>query len=81
MNSPVLRDALVVNLRDWFTPGRSLSVNWPHTLEECLERHPEDGSLRLSNIFMEHVQKYENWSVDSDFIKCFPELQGRIRVK
>lgn len=72
-----------MKLRDWLTPliESNLTVNWPHSMEEAIEKSPTSGSLRLTTQFIQHVTTYQNWSVGSNFLKAFPDMLGRIRIQ
>ncbi|KAK8237629.1 hypothetical protein HDK77DRAFT_174153 [Phyllosticta capitalensis] len=76
---PMIREALVHNLRDWVAAcAYSLSVNWPHGLDACIETDPLTGRLYLTRKFEEHVSTMDNWSVDSNFLEYFPELRDQV---
>ncbi|KAK7515291.1 uncharacterized protein IWZ02DRAFT_62426 [Phyllosticta citriasiana] len=78
---PAMREALVHNLRDWVAAcAGSLSVNWSHGLDACVETDPLTGRIYLIREFEEHVSKHENWSVDSAFLDFFPELRDQVVV-
>ncbi|RVX72157.1 hypothetical protein B0A52_04755 [Exophiala mesophila] len=77
-----IRDAVIFQLRDWLSEliKASWSVNWPHGTDAAVKEDPLTGLKTLSNDFIDHASRYENWSVGDSFIEAFPELSGRIRV-
>ncbi|OJD34415.1 bzip transcription factor [Diplodia corticola] len=76
---PALREALVDDLRDWVTAcAGSLSVNWPHGMDQAVEHDPTDDHFYLTQKFLDHASTPSNWSVGRDFIDQFPELMGRV---
>ncbi len=79
---PAMRDMLCQRLQDWVTPWHinGLSCNWPLTMEEVLEIDPT-GSVRVSQIFGQHVSKSENWSLPSKALYVYPELENKVRIE
>jgi hypothetical protein len=80
---PAMRDMLCERLQDWITPmaQTGISCNWPPTMEEVLETDANNGFIRVSKIFGEHVSKSENWSLHSKALLLYPELEGKIRIE
>ncbi|KIW62405.1 hypothetical protein PV04_10583 [Phialophora macrospora] len=79
---PPVRDAAIKNLRDWLTPliQAEWSVNWPHSVEMAVEHDSLTGTTVLTQMFHDHVTKYDNWTVAAQFLNAFPEVAGQIRL-
>lgn len=56
----------------------SLNVNWPYREQDVVM--VEQGEVRLSEGFREHVLQQENWSLDEGFFRRYPELRGSCRL-
>jgi hypothetical protein len=76
-----LRDALIRRPRDFVTPAKRVSVNWPKKLEEAVEVDYRDGSLYTTPEFEAHAVDLANWTYPSTFTQFFPEVQGIVRFK
>lgn len=55
-------------------------MNWPYGMDACVQKDPVDGRFYLTQEFIKHACTPNNWTVESEFFKIFPELRGRIRV-
>jgi hypothetical protein len=80
---PAYRDLLCNRLTDWIAPmiAVGVSCNWPFSAREALETNPVSGSIKISQLFAEHVSKRENWSMTSYGLSLYPELAGKVRIE
>lgn len=82
--SPLLRDALIENPRDFVMPGirAGCHVSWIFSLNEALiavrrtegESSSSDTSVFLSPEFCAHVAQAQNWKVGKKILTDLPEL-------
>ena len=77
-----MRDALITNFRDWITiTSRTMYLEWPHSLEECVEIDQATGCRRLARRFEEFAMNPEHWTFDKEVLKVFPELEGKLLLR
>jgi hypothetical protein len=76
---PALRDKLTFEYKKYqfsqfVAPFcNSLNVNWKQDPKDTYDVNP-DGSMTLSDAFVAHLRKLENWSLGPTFASVFPEL-------
>lgn len=75
---PKLRDKIIRNQLNYATEefqelfNVSLSVNWPfHDIDILMF---ENGEVRVTPMFENHVTRLENWSLNAPFTSRYPEL-------
>lgn len=57
----------------------TMSVNWPYPQSSCITTTPsnipgEPPVVELSQPFIDHIRRLENWSLGPEFASNFPEL-------
>jgi hypothetical protein len=82
IRAPV-RDTLIVRMRDFVSSmlTAGVSCNWPYTLDECFETDEVTGQRKLTKVFEEYVSDFDHWTVGSQFLDTFPELEGKVHIK
>jgi len=78
---PDVRDALCRTPRDFITPAKGCSINWPKLLTDAIEINCVDGSLCLTQEFQNHALDTENWTYSRAFVAAFPEIAACLPVK
>lgn len=84
-SSPGFREALMRHYRDWVTPGQmgdAALTCWPGTLDQAVVICTKDGRLRLTAEFETYTQNQDNWTVDANIRRTFPEVsEVGVRVR
>ena len=77
---PLLREALVYRLRDWFPAlvDSGCSIHWPGDINDAVQKNPRNGTLRLTPEFCDHAAMHENWTLSEKIFDHFPEIKGRM---
>jgi hypothetical protein len=76
---PKLRDIVIANQQMYATDEfkhlytTSSNVNWPYRSEDVL--FIMEGDVRVSEAFMKHARRLQNWSLDEPFQRRYPELK------
>ena len=55
----------------------SLNINWPYRDQDILVFKGDE--VRMTDIFMRHVNNQANWSLDEPFQRRYPELRHACR--
>ena len=80
---PKLRDIVITNQERYATDEfkhlftTSSNVNWPYRSDDIF--FIVDGDIRVSEAFMKHARRLENWSLDRPFQNRYPELRDFCR--
>lgn len=85
---PAMRDKVLSSQPDYhfdelFVPlTRTVSCNWPHGDDNIFDQVAmRSGQWLLSERFVEHIEKLENWTMGSDFANQYPQLIGTYPAK
>lgn len=85
---PAMRDKVLSSQPDYrfdelFVPlTRTVSCNWPYGDDNIFDPIAmRSGQWLLSERFMEHISKLENWTMGSDFANQYPQLIGTYPLK
>lgn len=81
IHQPDIRDAVCRRPRDFITPSVGTSMNWPKRLDQAIELDPISGSMHITKEFEQHGLDMDNWTYSTAFLKTFPELEGKLRVR
>ena len=77
-----MRDALILNFRDWITvTSQTMRLEWPYPLDESIELDQATGYRRLTARFEEFAKDPEHWTFDRELLKVFPELDGKLSLR
>ncbi|KAK1579530.1 uncharacterized protein LY79DRAFT_592810 [Colletotrichum navitas] len=56
-------------------------VNWPCRPIDALVVDPQSGEMWLSDTFTTHAMRIENWRLDENFVRRYPEFRGFVAVE
>ena len=79
---PGMRDRFVFEHDNYTRTGEfsaafvnNFNFHWPHTEEAICTFSPTSQTYELSQIFLEYVYDFKNWTMKPDFFRKFPEMQ------
>lgn len=84
---PALRDALITMPWLWKYPDwsqemmRTISTEWPLTLEESIYMEGSTSEVHLNPLLIEYVQRLENWSVGPGIRQYIPNADAYVPVR
>ncbi|EQB47614.1 hypothetical protein CGLO_13221 [Colletotrichum gloeosporioides Cg-14] len=56
-------------------------INWPCRPIDALVVDPQSGEMWLSDTFTAHAMRVENWRLNENFVRRYPELRGCVAVE
>lgn len=56
-------------------------INWPCRPIDALVVDPQSGEMWLSDTFTAHAMRLENWRLNENFVRRYPELRGCVAVE
>ncbi|KAI8248633.1 hypothetical protein K4K56_010795 [Colletotrichum sp. SAR 10_98] len=56
-------------------------INWPCRPIDALVVDPQSGEMWLSDTFTTHAMRVENWRLNENFVRRYPELRGCVAVE
>ncbi|KAF9882428.1 hypothetical protein CkaCkLH20_00464 [Colletotrichum karsti] len=56
-------------------------INWPCRPIDALVVDPQSGEMWLSDTFTDHAMSVQNWRLNENFIRRYPELRGCVAVE
>ncbi|KAF4419613.1 hypothetical protein CGCF413_v013284 [Colletotrichum fructicola] len=56
-------------------------INWPCRPIDALVVDPQSGEMWLSDTFTAHAMRIENWRLNENFVRRYPELRGCVAVE
>ncbi|KAK1717135.1 hypothetical protein BDP67DRAFT_542375 [Colletotrichum lupini] len=56
-------------------------INWPCRPIDALVVDPQSGEMWLSDTFTTHAMRLENWRLNENFVRRYPELRGCVAVE
>ncbi|WYZ41931.1 hypothetical protein EsH8_V_000826 [Colletotrichum jinshuiense] len=56
-------------------------INWPCRPIDALVVDPQSGEMWLSDTFTAHAMRVENWRLNENFVRRYPELRGYVAVE
>ncbi|KAL0942140.1 uncharacterized protein CTRU02_200026 [Colletotrichum truncatum] len=56
-------------------------INWPCRPIDALVVDPQSGEMWLSDTFTAHAMRIENWRLNENFARRYPELRGCVAIE